>query len=195
MEIPYGICDKDGKSELKSMTFEVKAGSVTQAQKDLLNKSAQLALKGCGCDSAIASFPDWWDTRINSDRPQLAILYREWDGRKFGAYYHTQHIPHYNKPKSYKPKFPDIKKGDMMGLLTLNDNSKIIVNGATNTETKRVISAYKAFIDGKFLKGVKNPRIVERPDELKKVTTRAIRAEFYSKGQLNLKPDWSLELT
>ncbi|WP_055074408.1 hypothetical protein [Pseudanabaena sp. 'Roaring Creek'] len=192
MDIPYVEC-KDGEATQKTMTLEVRVGSVSQSQKDALAASAQLALKGCMSGGAVI-FPDWWQTRLNSDRPQLAILYREWDGRKFGTYYHTQHIPHYSKPKNYKPKFPDIKKGGIQATLTLNDNSKIIVNCATNTEAKRVINAYKTFVDGKFLKGVKNPKLAERPDELKKVTTRAVRAEFYSKGQLDLKPDWSIDL-
>ena len=177
------------------MSFQVKEGTVTQSQIDEFSKSAQLAIKGCECDgTAIAIFPDWWQTKLNADRPQLAILYREWDGRKFGAYYHTQHIPHYNKPKSYKPTFPDIKKGNIMGMLTLTDNSKIIINGASNAEVKKVINAFKTFVDGKFKKGIKEPKLGERPDEIKKVTTRAIRAEFYSKGQLDTKPDWSIEL-
>ncbi len=195
VDLPYGICDKDGKGKLKSESFNVRVGSVTQAQIDLFSASAQLAMKSCECGgAAIAIFPDWWQTKINADRPQLAILYREWNGTKFGEYYHTQHIPHYNKPKGHKPSFPDIKKGSAMGILILNDNSKIIVNADNNSEAKKVINAYKTFVKGEFLKGVKGPRMSERAGDIKKVTTRAIRAEFYSKGQEDTAPDWSITL-
>jgi hypothetical protein len=193
VEIPYGICDKDGKSELKSMTFEVKAGSVTQAQKDLLNKSAQLALKGCGCDSAIATLPDWWTTRIGADRPQAVVYYREWDGNKFGKYTHSLSIPHYSKPKGYKPNLPQIKKGGYSAVLKLKDNSQIVVNCESITEAKRVINSLRPLV-GTFAKGSRVKYGEYGDGSLKKVTTKAVRLDFYSKGQENSTPDWSVNL-
>jgi hypothetical protein len=192
VDIPYVEC-KDGEATQKTITLEVRKGTVTQSQKDALAKSAQLALKGCSSSSNVVTFPDSWAGKITDDRPQAVVYYREWNGSKFGDYKHHVSIPHYSKPKGYKPSLPTIKKGSFFGILTFKDNSKIHVNCESINEAKRVVNALKQLsgIKGKGAQGTYG-EIGDR--ELKKVTTKPVRLDFYSKGRENSIPDWSVDL-
>ncbi|NJN13887.1 MAG: hypothetical protein HC815_40870, partial [Richelia sp. RM1_1_1] len=138
--------------------------------------------------------PEWWQVR-DFQKPQLVIQYAELlsDG-KLGKSRWTTTIPHYNKPKTYKPKFPKYEKGDTEAIFILNDNSKIIINAKNKTEALKVINALKQFINPKFLKNTKPPKIGERSGSYKKVKVVPVRCHFFSKGQQNTAPDWSLKL-
>ena len=193
MEIPYVEC-KDGEATQKMMTLEVRAGSITQSQKDALAKSAQLALKGCQSDKAVATLPDWWQTRIGADRPQAVVYFREWDGKKFGSYTHQVSIPHYSKPKTYKPQFPIMKKGDENGIMVLSDNSKIVVNCVSKNEAKKMLDFFKRLVSVTYAKKVFTKFGTYGEGGLKKVETKAVRLDFYSRGQEFAAPDWSVDL-
>ena len=104
-------------------------------------------------------------------------------------------IPH---PKSTtKPTSKlttDYNKGDWQGLLTLKDNSKCIINCASEAETKRVLSEIKTLIDIPFLEG-SSVKISYYPNnQFKQIRMRNYRADYYSTGLKQLKPDWKVKL-
>lgn len=193
MDIPYVECSKDGEATQKTMTLEVRAGSITQSQKDALAKSAQLALKGCTSSSNVVTFPDSWAGKVDGDRPVAVIYYREWNGSKFGDYKHSVSIPWYSKPKGYKPSLPIIKKGSFFGILKFKDNSQIYVNCESINEAKRIISALKP-LSGTKAQGAKAKYGEYGDGSLKRVQTKGVRLDFYSKGRANAIPDWSVDL-
>lgn len=193
MDIPYVESEK-GECKLKTITLEVRKGSVNQSQKDALAKSAQLALKGCQSNMAVATIPDWWQTRIGADRPQAVVYFREWNGKKFGDYTHQVSIPHYSKPKNYKPQFPIMKKGDNNGIMVLKDNSKIVVNCVSKNEAKKMLDFLKSLVGVAYAKKVFTKFGAYQDGSLKKVETKAVRLDFYSKGQEFSAPDWSVDL-
>ena len=143
---------------------------------------------------AIAVVPEWWQVRA-FQRPQLVIQYAEsLADNKIGGSRWAITIPHYNKPKSYKPDFPKYQKGNFEGILVLNDNSKIIINAKTKAECLRVLKALKAYVNPKYTKDIQEPKIGERPGVYKEVNVTAVKCHFFSKGQKSEIPDWSLKL-
>jgi hypothetical protein len=154
---------------------------------------SRLAEQECKKEVPVATTPDWWQTRIGGDRPQAVVYYREWDGTKYGSYTHHVSIPHYSKPKGFKPSLPSMSKGKHQGTLVLRDNSKIIVCCASRQEAGRVISSLRSFT-GDYARGAKAKYGEYGDDELKKVKTRPIRLDYYSTGQKNSTPDWSVSL-
>ena len=103
-------------------------------------------------------------------------------------------LPHYFKPKTYKPKFPDYEKGDTEAIQVLTDNSKIIINAKDKTECLRVINVLKTYIDPNFLKNLKPPKVGDRGGVYKKCRVTATQCAFFPDGQKNTVPEWTLKL-
>jgi hypothetical protein len=140
--------------------------------------------------------PEWWEVRVGSGRPQAVVNFREiapgtqCQGvkKKYGTGSWSMTIPHYNRPKGFKPQIPDYQKGDFEGVLTLNDNSKLVVNCISAAECKRVINALKAYIDPQMLPAKGGLKVGERNGVYKKVRVTATRLKFYHAGQQNFDP-------
>jgi hypothetical protein len=103
---------------------------------------------------AVASVPEWWQLRPEARRPQLIYIYQE---RKDGAILNSTYpitIPHPNAAnKTSATKLPDYIKGNFEGILTLKDNSKVIVHCKDENEVKRLFTAIRAIIDPAYLVG------------------------------------------
>jgi hypothetical protein len=150
--------------------------------------------KNQSLEEPVAVVPEWWQVRV-FQRPQLVIQYAELlDNGKLGSSRWSVTIPHYNKPKTSKPQFPRYEKGNFEGILVLSDNSKIIINAKNKTECQRVINALKAFVNPKYLKDARPPKIGERPGTYKRVNVVPVRCHYFSTGQQNTLPNWSLSL-
>jgi hypothetical protein len=140
--------------------------------------------------------PEWWEVRVGSGRPQAILIFRECASgtqcmgvkKKYGKGVWSLTIPHYNKPKGFKPQIPDYQKGDFEGVLTLKDNSKLVVNCISTAECKRVINALKPFIDPKMLPIKGGLKVGERNGVYKKVKVTATRLKFYHAGQQEFDP-------
>jgi hypothetical protein len=156
-------------------------------------ESAQCTKHDC---ESYAAIPDWWQIRLGSDVPQLVVQYAEVlkDG-KFGAPKYVLTIPHYNKSKDATSKglFPSYWKGQRMGILTLNDNSKLIVNAKTESEVERVINQLRGTIGGNFLQGSVISTGQRKGAQLKQIEVAPRFAKYFSKGQQDVKPDWVKE--
>ena len=203
----FKACSKtgtDGKTtneiDFEEKTIKVPSGEA-DAYKLLYERIFELESHQCNDANAVASMPEWWKPRRGSDIPQLAIIFAEqFKTGKLGDGRWTLHIPHYSKPRGFKPSVPGYSKGNFQGILKLNstDGTKIVVNAATDSECKRMINKLKILIPVNFR--VKNgkaikPRVTQDPDGgLKECQVIPIRGDFYSKGQLNSKPDWSIDL-
>jgi hypothetical protein len=165
-----------------------------ESVQELYGEVAELQIK-----RAVAAVPEWWQIRAESQRPQLVILFAEQlASGKLTSSRWTLSLPHYNRPKAFKPSIPAYQKGNWEGILTLTDNSKIIVNASSSSECKRVINRLKTYIpveyrvkNGKAIKAKYGERI---NSDLRKVKVIPVRASFFSTGARNLAPDWVINL-
>lgn len=183
---------EDGAPKFVEISISVPKGTETATAK-LFESVANTEGLQCSMGATSVTFPDSWAGKVPDDRPQAVVYYREWNGSKFGLYKHSVSIPHYSKPKGFKPTLPIIKKGSSFGILKFKDNSQIIVNCESITEAKRVINALKQF-SGIQAKGARAKFGEYGDGDLKRVTTKAVRLDFYSKGRANALPDWSVDL-
>lgn len=106
------------------------------------------------CDpETTAAAPMAWHVKT-VEHPQLIVL---WGASEGGSSRWSMHIPH---PKSiitedYDFKFPVYKKGGVNGTLVLSDNTRLVVNGASEAECKKVIFYCKNLIENTFLENSK----------------------------------------
>ena len=187
----FDKCGDDGKPVFKTKSINVPKGSEAYIT-NLFEEIADTAGLSCSIN-VVATFPDSWAGKVPDDRPQAVVYYREWNGSKFGDYKCHVSIPHYSKPKGFKPSLPTIKKGSFFGILKLKDNSQIYVNCESTNEAKRVVTSLRQFT-GVQGKGAKAKYGEYGDGDLKKVTVKPVRLDFYSKGTANATPDWSVYL-
>ncbi|QYO68198.1 hypothetical protein [Leptolyngbya sp. 7M] len=138
---------------------------------------------------AIAAVPEHWQLRPEAQRPQLVIFYAEkLENGAIGRTRWPLTIPHYTGSRN--PKFPDYRKGQWEGILTLRDNSKLIVNASSKYEAERVIRAMKKYINSDYLVN-SFVKVGERKGQpLKRVEVTPVTARYFSTGQMDMKPNW-----
>ena len=155
---------------------------------ETFSRLAEIEALQCKDSECFAVVPEWWQVRIGSDRSQAVVLVREIlnDG-KLGSCW-SMSIPHYNKPKTFKPVFPDYFKGDRELIYTFKDNSKFIMNGQNDSECLKVWNYVKTLVNQSMLTG-KNPRYGDRSGEYKKCKVKAVRLKFFAQGQKGLSPN------
>lgn len=196
--VPEGQTVKTPEIDFEEKTIKV-PGDEFDAYKHLYERLYALECEQCGDPVAIASVPEWWQVRRNSGTPQLTVLFAEqFSSGKLGGSRWTLSIPHYNRPKGARPNIPTYNKGNWFGTLRLSDGSKLGINAASSSECKRVLNRLKIHIPVEFRtkngKAIK-PRIVEDPSaDLKECKVTPVRADYYSKGQTNMTPDWTINL-
>ena len=145
---------------------------------EVLNK--QMYFQGITrSDNPIATIPEWWPGRVGSDIPQLVIAYKVTNKRT--TYQIT--IPHYNGNRN--PIIPNYKKGSYRGELVCKDNSKLVVNAASEGEAFRVINILKRYIQSSMISRVKPTVKRIRGNGFKEVEVIPKCADFYPQGQEN----------
>jgi hypothetical protein len=187
----FKSCGEDGKTPDYTLLSVTCIKSEEERIKQQFEQFYQVRASQCMCEvkEPVLVLPEYWQSRTGQ-RPQLVILYREilLDG-KLGKGFYPLHLAHYNKPKGYKPSIPAYEKGNIMGIYTFADNSKLIVNAKTITEAKRVINSLLQFTDKKMAGELK---LGEHGGlRYKEVRVRPVRIDFYKDGQKNSSPDWS----
>ncbi len=135
---------------------------------------------------AVATVPEDYDIRVESKRPQLVIIYRATSKtNKSGNY--SLVIPHYSGDRT--PKIKPYTKGNHWAILVLKDNSKLVINGQSETESLNYLRDLKKFIDKKYLTNkIKTGVYPNKP--FKELTVKPIRADFYPKGKEEMFPLW-----
>jgi hypothetical protein len=195
IEVPYIECVDDcATPQIQQFKLKVLQGDYDSFKRSKVNKTNDLATKGCGYESVIA-FPEWWAVRKGADTPQAVILLREIkkDG-KWGRRFFALHIPHYNKGKDFKPKFPDLEKGSNFGELTLKGNSKVRVYAKTQVGANAFIDYCKTVIDPLQLDKSFLSLGQRKGQSLAELKTRAVRLTYFSKGREDTKPDFCIDL-
>lgn len=135
---------------------------------------------------AVATVPENYDIKAQSKRPQLVVIFRPTSNTiKSGNYPIV--IPHYsgNKTPSIKP----YDKGNYWARLVLKDNSHLIINGKTETESLNYLKSLKKFIDKKYLTDDITTGIYHGKP-FKEIKLKPTRADFYPKGKEEMFPLW-----
>lgn len=160
----------------------------------MLNKLADIEAQKCIDQTAIASVPEWWQIRPEAHRPQMIYIYRvkntngTWAS---GGYSLT--VPHpKNVTAATVVKLPNYTKGNYQSILTLSDNSKVIVNGKDAAACEAMINAAKAQIATSYLTNASTKSGVR--GGATKFAEKAVQLwaiDYYAKGaQDGLKPTW-----
>ena len=141
--------------------------------------------------STYAAIPEWWQTRLGADRPQLVLQFAERYGNgRYGPPKYPVTIPHYRGGIPDAPPIPSFSKGQYHGVLILTDNSKVIVNCQSATECNRVLDLAEGVIGGGMTQGVRRSIGERRGRSLDQITVYCRVAKFFPQGQLNTNPDW-----
>lgn len=134
----------------------------------------------------VASVVEHWQIRPEALRPQCIFLWGEWkEGDAYiGPPKWQNAVPYFDfaLAKTFDNTF-GFHKGSRQGILTLADNSKIIMYGRDDTEIDRIITRLKAGIRSDKLTGsfLKHGDIQGLP--FSTVQVRLRRIDYYADGQ------------
>lgn len=163
-----------------------------------LNNQAEILFALCReCDEPIAAIPEWWQTRLGAERPQLIIQYAAmFDDGTFDKAKYSISIPYWNKSKEQTEinDFPIYRKGQYMAQLILRDNSKVIVNCFSEDVCDDVIDKLSQSINPNQLDGSAYTTSRRLGRELNKIVVYPRVAKFFSTGQMDITPDWVKKL-
>ncbi|MEH1922171.1 MAG: hypothetical protein V7L07_14015, partial [Nostoc sp.] len=188
----FDSCDTSTKQpKFKTETIQVIQG--TEAQ-ELLNfqRTAQIEAQQCSQTEYYSAVPEWWQIRIEAGRPQMIFMFaQKMENGNFGSPKYPLTIPHPIVQHYSTSPLPDYKKGQYEALLTLKDNSKLIINAFSVEEAQKMLDACKALIQPEYLEGaIQRPIAPRKGPELLEIDVIAKRAEYFSTGLKNTKPDW-----
>ena len=141
----------------------------------------------CQQESPIAAIPEWWQVRTGSDRPQLVVIY------KGGDSYWSITIPWYRGVYGNViiKQMPSYTRGAFATYLTLNDNSKIVVNAESKIAGETFINRVKSLVSSSMLSDSRIQSGGERKGKLiAKVGVKPAYAKYFAKGQKDQLPDW-----
>jgi hypothetical protein len=166
----------------------------------ILNNQADVlyAAECKDCDEPIAAVPDWWGTRLGADRPQLMVMFaRKYNDGSWDKPKYAMSVPYWklNKEQTKSFTFPTYRKGSMQSALILPDNSKLIVNAIDIDEGDRVLTLISAGMDLAMVQDAEQTFSLRRGRELREITVYPRFAKFFSTGQRNLNPDWSVKFS
>ncbi len=143
----------------------------------------------CPPDTTAAA-PMAWDIKVH-EHPQLIVL---WGPAEGGTSRWAMHIPHpkANIGSDYAFAFPQYTKGPVRGTLILRDNSRVVVNGASEAECKKVFAYIRGLIIANYLSGAQEAFTKGTA----KFTTRAVRAVYIKAfaGHRDQAPLWTKKI-
>lgn len=184
------ISCKDGAAKSEVITITA-VSPVPQSVYDSIRVMADLAIAGCGGDYVVTQ-PDWWQVRLGAERPQIVVAFRSGKTRT----YHQISVPHPINIEKWKTNLlGNYEKGSYQGSIILLDNSKFTINCASEAEAKRMIAKAKTLINPAYLTGNSQDRIALRRGNTVQIGGMiAVKAQYFSTGQKNLKADWTTKL-
>jgi hypothetical protein len=144
----------------------------------------------------IAAVPEWWQLRPEGNRPQLIVQFGEKkeDG-KIGKAIYTLTIPHFSGSKEDAKEINfEWRKGSIEGILTLKDNSKLIVNAVSEQEVEKIFGIAKKWIKEAMLVDSFSKIGQRKGQPFKQITAVAKVARFFPEGTKSEKPDWVVRL-
>lgn len=142
--------------------------------------------------------PEWWQVRKGADVPQLVVVFKPKKPTKENKTSRWSFsLPHFiNSPDKVK-QITGFHKGNVQGMLTFNDNSKIIIYGKHRTEVKATLKKWSkaGFFNSKHL----DPSNLDL--KIGDINTRAnfkeleiipSSAKYFGNGQTKTQPDWQV---
>ncbi|MDJ0577884.1 MAG: hypothetical protein QNJ65_22335 [Xenococcaceae cyanobacterium MO_234.B1] len=144
--------------------------------------------------------PEYWAMKVGSNRPQLVVVFKPKNNSntrdKNSRWSLT--IPHFNATtsnlKNQLKLIPDYDKGRYQGILTLKDNSKLIIYAKSINEAETFI---RKIVNNNLI----NNRYIDRSNyqlktgkingNFKEVKVTPTYAKYFATGQKNLQPDWT----
>lgn len=176
-------------------TYKEKVLRAINKQLDQVKIIEQAIIKEV-CDleiDAIAAIPEWWERRLQSDIPQISLVFRSVGTRT----YYKLNIPHpFNTNKLVNAPIEGYKKGNWQAQIICLDNSKFIVNCETKEEAERVGNLALTLIDPQYA-GL-NPKLYfaeRRGEPVQDGIMLATSAMFFPTGQKNTVPEWRVTFT
>lgn len=185
----------DGVAESKMITVDVLKGTEAAS---IEAYAAMAKIQKAQCEfQPIASVPEWWQLRPEGHRPQLIVHFGEVNPNgKIGKAMYALTIPHYTGSKDATKKHFQFSwsKGSVEGILTLKDNSKIIVNAASKGEAERIIGLASKYVSSSKLID-SFTKIGERKGQpFKQITVKPKVARFFAEGTKSTLPTWVVKL-
>lgn len=159
--------------------------------RDLALMLKDIQKSSCENDN-FAVVPEWWQLRPEADRPQLIVQCAEKnaDG-SLGSAKYVVTIPHYqhSTPNNFAP-FYSLSKGSYQGVLTLKDNSKVIIYGNSITHTRSVLLNIWNEIDYSYRLPF-SPKVgpIGNPN-FKEVTVYPKYGKYFADGGRKAIPTW-----
>jgi hypothetical protein len=187
----FDACGPEGEATHKEKTIHVLAGTESSA---ILQYEKMFDIEALQCKpvEAIAAVPDWWQVRIEGRRPQLVMQFGEvLPNGKIDKAMYVMTIPHYIGGQSNTPPVGRYQKGSIEGILTLSDNSKLIVNAISEKEAERVLFQLKQVIDPNYLNGSLIKIGMRRGQALRTITVSPRYGKFFPQGLESMKPQWT----
>ncbi|MEH2454488.1 hypothetical protein [Nostoc sp.] len=177
---------------LSASDIELRDAMTIQATDSFLIANSRLTLYNQKFpNQAIAAVPEWWQVRPEGKRPQLIILCGEKNDKgHIGYLIYPITIPHPKTTRHQTSPIPDYKKGNTEAILTLKDNSKVIVNAYDNDTANSLMEAIKPLIDPTYLEGSFTKVGLRKGQALLEITVTAKEGRYFSQGLKNTKPDW-----
>lgn len=143
--------------------------------------------------------PEWWQVRKGANVPQLVVVFKPkypTQEKKNMASRWSLSLPHFiDNPQKIK-HLTGYNKGNVQGMVTFKDNSKLIIYGKHKTEVKQTIH--------KWVKAsLFDPTYLDKSNyELKigEINTNAnfqilevipTYAKYFKTGQKDTQPDWA----
>lgn len=188
----YSIKEKCDSSSNKQYEGSGKGiPALVAMQRDIALMLQDLQTSSCENDN-FAVVREWWQLRPEGDRPQLIVQCAEKneDGTLGSAKYVVT-IPHYrySTPTAFAP-FYSLSKGSFQGVLTLKDNSKVIIYGNSIQHTRSVLlNIWNEITATKRLPF--NPKVgpIGNPD-FKEVTVYPKYGKYFADGGRKAIPTW-----
>lgn len=130
-------------------------------------------------EMGIVSLPYEWDIKAETDRPQLAIIYREKGKTQTGN--HTSYIPHYNGTRN--PNFSAYVQGNYWARIRLKDNSYILAYGSSEAVAKKIVNERLRYVKSAYIDTRDVALGKLGSNRIKRVRVEPIRADFYPHGR------------
>lgn len=166
-----------------------------------LSATNQLILNGiteiwekvkCGDEGGVASIPESYLPKAPTIKPQLQVQFKE-SGKKSGSRWHIT-IPHFNEAFKDSVNFSPYLRGNVRCVLSLTDNTKIIVNAVNKSAGQAVISQCLSYVKGQYQTPLSQISYYEVPSQdIRQITVEATYCKYFT-GTLEEPPKWTRKL-